>query len=56
MNDIKKALNERENKCNDKVVYEYKRPKHPYKYSKLNDFEKERSFFYNFNIHFSCFC
>ena len=44
MNDIKKELNEREDKCNNKVVYEYKRPKNPYKYSKLNDFKKENPF------------
>ena len=44
MNDIKKELNERETKCNNKVVYEYKRPKNPYKYSKLNEFTKENPF------------
>ena len=44
MNDIKKELNIRETKCNDKVVYEYRRPKNPYKYSKLNDFSTENPF------------
>jgi len=44
MNDIKKELNERENKCNNKVIYEYKRPKQPYKYGKVYDFKKENPF------------
>ena len=44
MNDIKKELNVRETKCNDKIVYEYKRPKNPYKYSRFNDFATENPF------------
>ena len=44
MNDIKKELSKRENKCNDKVVYEYKRPKNAYKYSKIDEFNSENPF------------
>jgi len=44
MNEIKKELKQRETKCNNKVIYEYKRPKNPYKYSKVDEFEKENPF------------
>ena len=44
MDTIKKELNERELKCNNKIIYEYKRPNNPYKYSKTSDFLDENPF------------
>ena len=39
-NDIRSELNEREQQCNDKVVYEYTRPKtDPYSYKNVDEFK-----------------